>query len=226
MPDGDIFDNTLRQGWKKAFRAFLGRHSVEQKLACVSEAIRNTISNGNTAKAVGAVVAVLESTLKNQQQGVLEFEHAPESPFHSFHSKLGKISAECGGGKSVRVVTEVALAVFAQCQGTYVLDDTIERLFAKEFTRRLIAGQCLDLDVVKQKLSEEGVATSADYESWQEKEINALYSHLRAEMEKFVASHGANAPKKFVPVPAAAVNSSDYLTQPLAVLPLSDEQVK
>lgn len=226
MPDGDIFDNTLRGGWKKAFRAYLGRQPAEHKVACVSEAIRNTVSGGNTANAVGAAVAALESTLKNQQQGVLEFEHAPESPFHSFQSKLAKIAAECGGGKSVGIVKEVAMSVFAQCQGTYVLEDAIEKLFAKELTRRLVAGQCLDLDMVKQKLAEEGVVNGANHEEWLEQEFKALYPQLRAEMEKFVASHGASAPKKLLPVTADVVNSFSYLTQPLAVLPLSDEQAK
>lgn len=226
MPDGDIFDNSLRRGWKKAFRAYLGRHSAEHKLACVSEAIRNTLSSGNTASAVGAAVAALETTLKNQQQGVLEFEHAPESPYRSFQSKLAKIVAEYGGGKSVGIVKEVTGAVFAQCQGTYVLEDTVNQMFAKELTRRLVAGQCLDLDVVKLKLAEEGVVTSANHEGWFEQEFEALYPSLRAEMEKYVASHGAKAPKKFLPVPAEAVNSSSYLTQPLSVFPLPDVQVK
>jgi hypothetical protein len=189
----------------------------------VSEAIRNSVSVGSTAKAVGAVITVLESTLKNQQQGVLEFDHSPESPLHSLESRLAGALAECGGGKMVALVKEVAASVFVHCQDTYILDGAIGKLFAEEFTRRLVGGQCLDLDPVKQKLIEAGVATSTTHDAWFEEEFGALYPQLRDQMEAFVASHGTKAPKKLAPVSAEAVNSSSYLSQPLAILLLPDE---
>ena len=69
MPDGDIFDNSRRGKWRKISRAYIGRQPFDYRVGCISEAIRDCVSVGGTAKAVGAAVAVLESTLKNQQQG-------------------------------------------------------------------------------------------------------------------------------------------------------------
>jgi hypothetical protein len=179
-------------------------------------------------KAVGMAVSALESTLKNKQQGVLEFDHSPESPLHSFRNKLSKMTADCGGTKSVAIVREAAVAVFLQCQDTYVLDQAAGSMLAEELTRRLINGQCLDLGSVKQQLAHEGISTEATHDAWLEKAFNELYQNaeLRQQMEKFVASHGASAPKKVVPVTAAAVNSTDYLAQPMAVLPLADEHAQ
>jgi hypothetical protein len=171
-------------------------------------------------------VTVLESTLKNQQQGVLEFDHSPEAPLHSFDSRLAGALAECGGGKMVALVKEVSASVFVRCQDTYILDGAIDKVFAEEFTRRLIAGQCLDIESVKQKLAEAGVATGAAHDAWLEAEFGALYAQLRDQMEAFVASHGTKAPKRLDSVSADAANSFGYLTQPLAVMPLLDESIK
>jgi hypothetical protein len=221
MPDGDIFDSSIHGRWKKVYRAFVGRQPSSYKLAYISEALRDCVSSGNTAKAVGAAVTVLEATLKNHSQGFLDFEESPESPLHSFKSKLAKALAECGGGKSVVLVKEVSAAVFAQCQGAYMLDGSIEKILAEGLTRRLLAGQCFDL--VKDKLAESGITTLPEYEGWFEQEFGSIYPQLRATMEEFIASHGTKTPKKINLVPAVAVNSSSYLTQPLSVLPLPDE---
>jgi len=226
MPDGDLFDNSLHWKWRKVSRAYVGRQPFDHKVACISEAIRNCVSMGSTAKAVGAAVTVLETTLKNQQQGVLEFDHSPESPLHSFESRLKGALAECGGGKMVALVKEVSASVFVQCKDTYILEGAVAKLFAEEFTRRLVAGQCLDKESVKEKLVEAGITTGGTLDAWFETEFGALYEQLRGQMETFVASHGAKTPKKLVPVSAEAVNSAGYLTQPLDVLPLPDESVK
>ena len=111
----------------------------------------------------------------------------------------------------VALVKEVSASVFVRCQDTYILDGAIDKVFAEEFTRRLIAGQCLDIESVKQKLAEAGVATGAAHDAW---------------LEAFVASHGTKAPKRLDSVSADAANSFGYLTQPLAVMPLLDESIK
>jgi len=224
MPDGDIFSNSLHGGWRKVYRAFVGRQPSTHKLACISEALRCCVGSGNTAKAVGIAVGVLESALKDNSQEFLSFEESPESPAYSFQSRISHALAECGGGKSVLIVREVAASVFAECQGAYVLDGSIEKRMAEGLTRRLLAGQCLDL--VKDKLAESGITTYSGYEQWFEQEFGTIYPQLQHAMEEFVGSHGAKAPKKFVSVAEDAVNSSDYLTQPLAILPVpgdSDE---
>ncbi|MGI0134204.1 MAG: hypothetical protein ACREBW_04520 [Candidatus Micrarchaeaceae archaeon] len=218
MPDGDIFTNSLHGGWRKVYRAFVGRQPPTHKLACISEALRGCVGSGNTAKAVGVAVGVLESALKDHSQEFLNFEESPESPAYSFQSRLTHALAECGGGKSVLIVKEVAASVFAECQGAYVFDGSIEKRMAEGLTRRLLAGQCLDL--VKDKLAESGITTYRGYEEWFEQEFGTIYPPLQQAMEEFVVSHGAKTPKKFVSVAEAAVNSSDYLTQPLAILSL------
>lgn len=218
MPDGDIFDFALRGRWRKVSRAFLGRQELSYKLACISEALQQATS-GMTAKAVGAAVEMLEATLKPHEQGVLQFHEAPESPTHSFQTQLNHALADCGGGKSIALVKEVAASVFAKAQNTPVLD--IEKTFAHELTRRLLRGRCLDL--AQDQLISAGVTTVEGYEAWFREEFQQLYPQLRAMMEKFVASHGASVPKKLTPNPATAVNSVDYLAQPLTILLRADE---
>src|ERR1700677_882918 len=126
MPDGDIFSSSLHGGWRRVFRAFIGRQPSKHKIACVSEAIRGTLSAGDASNAVGVALTVLESTLGNRQQGVLEFDHSPESPLHSFDNRLAGALAGCGGGKIVALVKESAASVFVHCQDAYILEGAIK----------------------------------------------------------------------------------------------------
>jgi len=220
MPDGDIFNHSLHGGWNKVYRAFVGRQPSSHKIACISEALRNFVSSGNAAKAVGAAMGVLDSVLSEHSQEFLNLDEAPESPVRSFQSKLAHALAECGGGKSISIVREVAISVFAECQDANVLHGSIEKRLAEGLTRRLLAGQCLEL--VMDKLVESGITTYAAYEEWSEQEFNVIYPHLHVAMEEFIASHGVRAPKKFVPISVAVANTSNHLTQPLPILSLPD----
>jgi hypothetical protein len=46
MPDYDIFTDSLHGGWRKVYRAFVGRQLSTHELACISEALRGCVGSG------------------------------------------------------------------------------------------------------------------------------------------------------------------------------------